>query len=524
MGGGVRPNGGTQLPAALPSKPDPESLRRLKAEIEAFLRFLAHPVLVEDEIELFDLTAARCQLTVEFGKLLLEVSNPGRSIVRRVEAIAYRDGARLGIFARKPGGRETGTIEFRSFDRTQRTERAAGRSHARRELVALLGREFPGVRFERVSNRSDREHSFSTWYTRGWARQGRTAWAFLGLSEDETLAAGDAALAFGLIWLDWLRARSEPVTVSGLKLFLPRAAAELTAQRAAGLNRRALRLEVFEWRAGGVRPVDLADFGNIETRLPRCLKGEALSGRQLDVARKWLGDLAERIDLVADASGNVLSLRVLGLEIARLEDQLAAQIYWGLEGSVERLDEGNRQASRDFIAQVLELRQPESRDPAHDYFRLQSERWLESLLIRDLTKIDPALSPECVYPQVPAVAGRERGVIDVLGVTRAGRLAVIELKLVEEISLPIQGLDYWLRVRWLLERRQFQAAGYFPGRELAAAPPLLYLVSPAFRFHSTTGHLLRYLDPSIEIVQVGINDGWRRGIKVLFRRDARVTP
>jgi len=49
--------------------------------------------------------------------------------------------------------------------------------------------------------------------------------------------------------------------------------------------------------------------------------------------------------------------------------------------------------------------------------------------------------------------------------------------------------------------------------------PLVYLVSPAFRYHSTTGRLLRYLDPAIRIIQVGINDSWRKDIKILFRRE-----
>ena len=49
--------------------------------------------------------------------------------------------------------------------------------------------------------------------------------------------------------------------------------------------------------------------------------------------------------------------------------------------------------------------------------------------------------------------------------------------------------------------------------------PLVYLVSPAFRFHSTTGRMLRYLEPTIRILQVGINDGWRKEIKILFRRE-----
>jgi hypothetical protein len=108
--------------------------------------------------------------------------------------------------------------------------------------------------------------------------------------------------------------------------------------------------------------------------------------------------------------------------------------------------------------------------------------------------------------------------VDILGVTRAGRLAVIELKLHEEINLPMQGLDYWLRVKWLNERSQFQKFGYFPGLELSKAPPLLYLVCPALRFHSTFDSMIRFLDPVVEVIQVGLNDGWREETKVLFRR------
>ena len=48
---------------------------------------------------------------------------------------------------------------------------------------------------------------------------------------------------------------------------------------------------------------------------------------------------------------------------------------------------------------------------------------------------------------------------------------------------------------------------------------LLYLVSPAFRFHSSTDRMLAYLHPEIEVITVGINDGWREGIKVLFRKE-----
>ena len=60
------------------------TLQALQGEIENFLQNLRHPVVVEDAIELFDLTAASWRLKVDFGKLLLEVWNPARSMVRRV--------------------------------------------------------------------------------------------------------------------------------------------------------------------------------------------------------------------------------------------------------------------------------------------------------------------------------------------------------------------------------------------------------------------------------------------------------
>jgi hypothetical protein len=509
--------------ATMAASRDAAALGELQAQIESFVRSLHHPILVEDEVELFDLTAAHWRLSVEFGKLLFSAWIPARSLARRVEDIAYRDRGRLGVFARKPGGRATGTLEFRELQPPARATRALGRSGYRGELLAMLAREYPGWAFERVSQRSDREHSFSAWYTRGLARQGRTAWAFLGLSGDEPPAAADAILAFGLIWLDWLRSRSERVVVPGLKLFLPPSATEVIAHRAAHLDHRAVQLEILAWDAGMARPsvVDWRDFGNVETRLALRREGEELHERHRELLRKLLGDLLARVDVVPDSTGTVLSLRVLGLEVARVEGHLAPRLYFGLEGQVRRLEENHPEEFRAFLTRVLEVRRAGSSEPAGDLYRLQSERWLESLLIYDVSKVDPALSPTWVYSQVPAFTGSDRGVLDVLLTTRHGRLAVMELKVQEEINLPLQALDYWLRVKWLQERGQFQRFGYFPQTELAPQPPLLYLVSPAFRFHSTTDRLLRYFASTIEVTKVGINESWRKGIRVLFRHEGR---
>jgi len=491
----------------------------LRNEIEGLLRQLQHPVVVENQAEMMDLTAAQWRLTIEFGKLIFTAWNSGRTFSRRVEGIAYRDRDRFGIFVRKPGSRESATLEFRELCAPVSVGRAAGRMGFRQQLLAMLQRDYRGWKFEHVSNRSDREHSFSAWYTRGLARQGRSAWAFLGMSGEEGAGAADAALAFGLIWLDWLRGHADRAAITELKFFLPPTAIPVIAHRAAYLNSRALRVEIYEWCAGRTspNPVDLRDYGNVETRLAARRQADLLKESHCNLLRGMLGDLAQQFEIVPDSGGTLSSVRMAGLEVARIEGQLAPRIYFGIEGSVRRWDESRGGEFKDFLQEVQRIRRAGSPQPRHEYYRLQSERWLESMLAKDISRVDPALSPEHVYPQVPAFTGNDRGILDLLTVTRRGRLAVVELKVEEEINLPLQGLDYWLRVNWLLKRQQFQEFGYFQGCELSAAPPLLFLVSPAFRFHSTTAKLLAYFDPQIEIALIGINDSWRKEIKVLFR-------
>ncbi len=508
---------------AMPHETESEFLPKLQNEIETFIRSLSHPVVVEDEMELFDLTSTSWRLSIQFDKLLFEAWNPVRTLARRVEEAAYRDGERLGVFARKPHARATSVLEFRELRPRQRTRREATRRAFKQEFVAMLKQEFQGWRLEHVSNRSDREYSFSTWYTRGMARQGRTGCAFIGLSKDETPAAAESVLAFGLIWLDWLRSHATKTIVPRLRIYLPRETIEFNAQRAAAINHRAVQLELYEWNGNEEHPeqVNIETGGSIATRLVPHLRNEALITRHREMLYGLLGGAVDRLSMTTDSSGKFVSVRVAGLEVARVEGDLSPKIYFGLEGSVRRMDESSRNNFRDFIFLVLDRRNAASGDTSDQFYRLQSERWLESMLVNDISRIDPGLSPEFAYPQVPAFSRTDRGVIDILAATRDGRLAVIELKLEEQINLPFQALDYWLRVESLRKRGKFQDFGYFPGLVLADAPPLLYLVVPAFRFHSTTTRLLRYLDPAITVIQVGINDPWRLGIKVLFRRELR---
>lgn len=143
------------------------------------------------------------------------------------------------------------------------------------------------------------------------------------------------------------------------------------------------------------------------------------------------------------------------------------------------------------------------------------------------SRVLPHLDPKHVYTQVPAIAGAsDRGMLDLLGVTADGRLAVLELKAHDDLHFALQGLDYWIRVRHHHRETadpntglgEFQRHGYFRGVELSPLPPRLYLVAPALHIHPATETVLRYLSPAVEWNLLALDERWRQQIRVVWRR------
>jgi hypothetical protein len=132
--------------------------------------------------------------------------------------------------------------------------------------------------------------------------------------------------------------------------------------------------------------------------------------------------------------------------------------------------------------------------------------------------VDAALDPERIYDQVMAQAAGCHGILDLLAVTRSGRLAILELKATEDLNLPLQAADYWSRIRRHQAAGDLSRYGYFPGVEWQAAPPLVYLIAPALRFHPSTDTLLRFLTPEMEVIRIGLAKSWRRGLRVMMRQ------
>jgi hypothetical protein len=206
------------------------------------------------------------------------------------------------------------------------------------------------------------------------------------------------------------------------------------------------------------------------------------------------------------------SLRVRGLEFARTSGQ---EILFGLAERVRVRENAGEELG--VLARELSRMRSANSQARGELYQRSPEAWLESQVRANLDTLDASLVANPVYGQVPAFAGGDRGLLDLLAVDRTGRLAIVELKASADLHLPLQALDYWMRVNWHVQRAEFSQHGYFPGLALRAEPPRLLLAGPALDFHPSTEIILRYFSADIEVERIGLAAGWRRTLQVMFR-------
>jgi hypothetical protein len=167
------------------------------------------------------------------------------------------------------------------------------------------------------------------------------------------------------------------------------------------------------------------------------------------------------------------------------------------------------------------MRRHDAEDRRNPLYLRHPEAWLESSIRANVQSIDGTLLAQPIYSQAPHIASADRGILDLLAVDFEGRLTVIEIKAVEDIHLPLQALDYWMRVKWHLERGDFTKAGYFPGITLRPDAPRLLLVAPSLEFHPTNEALLRCFSSDVTVERIGVGLEWRRELKVVLRQTCR---
>jgi hypothetical protein len=353
-------------------------------------------------------------------------------------------------------------------------------------------------------------------YARGLLRRGSSYWAVLGVSDGETADTIENSLTFALLWLERAKESCRRGNICGLRVILPEGASRTVAHRFGAL-RPEVNVELYE--LDPVRETterrDPRSAGNIDSWLVPQREAQSL----LDSARAALEPilaLAPRAITVHPAVAlREVWLRFRGLAMVRWHE---GRIFFGATDPRRELTADARPQLTKLISELETHRHPLASDTRHPLYRAQAERWLESLVREDVTRIDALLDSRFVYAQVFANSGGEHGILDVLTVTRGGRLAILELKASEHIHLPLQAADYWLRVRRHMERDDFSRYGYFGGIELQKAAPIVYLVAPALRSHPATDALLTYLSPELEVVRVGLAESWRRGLRVVMRQ------
>ncbi len=502
----------------------------LTQTVQDFLSEASGAVVLENGAVAFDLAQSKYSISGEYNRCLLHLWSAERNTVRRVLEAEIKNGT-LRLAVQRLGQARPSKLEIcRERDRRSPTARRMARAAYEHKLRRTLDRHFPDFKVIKLTTGVDLEKSFGPVYTRGLLRQGRTAFALLGVNAQETQSSIDASLTFGILWLDVCR-RAQPanVLVEGLKMFVPAGSSALVRERMANLNRDAAKWRLFEVdeRHDALVEIDCADRGNVATRLVHATDHQSTHERfKHSIAR--IEEILPNCE-VAVLSPAEIGFRWRGLEFARARLGMlpgsfcsTAEIAFGVGAEERILDATNEAAFTELAHCVRNTRHPYG-PRQHPWWRLRPERWLESLVVGNVSVVDGRLEPSCLYSQVPAFSAADRAMIDVLTTTPAGRLAVVELKADEDIHLPLQGLDYWSRVEWHHARGEFPRFGYFEGRELSAEKPLLFLVAPALHVHPATETLLRYLSPEIEWEFVGIDERWREGVRVVFRKRPGLT-
>ena len=532
-------------PRDLSAEQTPE---QIAAVLEEFLAEHPRAIVVEDGKVLFDMRAAKYSLATEHGRCTLQLWGEERNIVRRVSAAIERGALRdrmLRLSVHRFGQTRLGSLDMLADrDRRTPTTREATRVRYLRALERAMLRAGGSVeawgewQADGFRTAMDLEKSFGPAYARGSLVHGQQAWAVIAVNAEETQATVDGILTLGVLWLAQCRENAGGRRLyRGLRMIVPRGMATLTASRLPWMNADAAQWELWEFdeKTEEMEQRDAADHGNLTTRLIHAPNEAAARERFAEAAARVMALVPELMRAAVEQriqSGAEMAFRLHGLEFARVRMGYAGQsfnrvqeITFGAGANETPLTEENAGELRDLVARLFERREAGG-DKRDALYRMQPERWLESELRRDVSLIDARLDAAHVYTQVPAFAAADRGMLDLLSVDKDGRLAVIELKADEDLHLALQGLDYWVRVRWHHRQNpdaasglgEFQRHGYFGGVRLAESDPRLYLVAPALRVHPATDVVLRYLSPRVDWVLVAIDERWRRQIKVIWRK------
>ena len=336
-------------------------------------------MIIEDGAVVFDLAQSKYSISGERNKCLLHLWSEERNLVRRVlEAEVKNEILRLAV--QRLGQAKPTKLEIcRERDRRTPTAKRAARVAYQRLLQRVLLRRFAGFTVDRLSTSMDLERSFGPVYARGLLHRGQSAFAVLGVNGQETQGSIDAALTFGILWLDACRvAKAGKFAVEGLKLFLPARTSALTRERMAHLNPEDAKWQLYELeeRDDNLKEIDISDCGNVATRLVHSTDESATLERFAAAVTQVRALMPEAE--VATLSPAEIAFRCHGLEFARarLTHQPGSflsttEVVFGVGAQERILGDGNLAGCTQLVRSIGEVRHSEGpRD--HPLWRLQS--------------------------------------------------------------------------------------------------------------------------------------------------------
>ena len=245
----------------------------LASTLEGFLSGSSNAVVIEDGAVMFDLGQAKYSVSGESTKCLLHLWSQERNVVRRVLDIETRSDTLRVTVQRMGQARATKLDICRERDPRTASAKRAARVAYQRVLERSLKRKFPELTLTQLSTSMDLEKSFGPVYARGMLQRGQTGFAVLGVNSQELQPSIDAALTFGILWLEVCRqAQAARMVVEGLKLVVPAGCSAVVRERIAHLNRAAAKWELHERdeRGEDIKQLEILDRGNVSTRLVGC--------------------------------------------------------------------------------------------------------------------------------------------------------------------------------------------------------------------------------------------------------------
>jgi len=511
---------------------DNEESAEARYEIERAMIDCAELSLFIGGVQAATLARGNFEFGVEWGKLIFAWWDEGVSQSWRVTAYEI-DRGELRLQATRGMARETTLLtlrdptKWREIRERENLPLGERRRNYAETLSRLITKSFNGIRVGRLTTGSSRSRSGVGRHARLVLKSdGQTVLA-IGVGEAESQAGVDGVVAAGLVSLAAFNEKRDwKDRAKRLWFCLPKGRSQTAIERVTLLDVSHLgaQIECFEVDEGGeemigVRPVTQDELLNSH---PRDVIWPGASTPDERWRERIINLAPDLIETRRDLRSGRERFEIKGLEFARLS--AGGQAKFGVvggrafgEANLVALTESNFGELESLVLEIVRYRSADCLDRRHPFYSLRAEAWLESLLRRDIRRLDATFDERFVYSQIPAWRADERSVIDLLTVNHDGRLAVIEIKASEDPQLPLQGTDYWLRVEQGRLRNDFKKRGLFEGVAIADRPPLLYLVAPRLRFHRTFQTVAQCVSPRIEAYRIGVNANWREGVKVHTR-------